>query len=312
MIHDPKRMGQGVPTNYTERRVLWILDWVRRTCQPDPNRWYCSGSSMGGCGSISFALRHPEMFAAIHAHVPIVSYTYLGKGGYPSAKRFEAGCWTGPIAPEVKTDEGVPFLDRMNGTKFVKETKADLPFVSLINGRKDGSIPWVNNPAFYRALAETRQGFAAFWDNGEHGTCGKDAPEDVKAWQQRFRKLRLDQSYPAFANTSSDKNPGNGEPEDGDIIGWMNRGMDWKDIEDEPDRYAITVLADYPDVQYPVRTDMTLRRVQRFKTKAGEKVSARIGDGQPVSVEADAAGRITVPGVAIPSKDGVRVVIGRR
>ncbi|MBM4045162.1 MAG: hypothetical protein FJ279_08610, partial [Planctomycetes bacterium] len=309
-IYDRKLMAEGAPTNYTERRNLWILNWVRKHYEPDANRWYCSGSSMGGCGTISFGLRHPELFAGLHAHVPIVSYTYSspGKG---SAWRFEPTCWTGPIPPELKDSDGVPFLDRMNGTKFVLETKADLPYVFLINGRKDNSIPWENNPPFYRALNDTRQGFAAYWDNGEHATCGKDAPEDVSAWYQRFRRFRLDESYPAFSNTSTNRNPGNGDPADGDIIGWMNRGMDWKDIEDTTNHYAITLLADYPGIEYPVKTDVTLRRVQKFKTKPGEKLSVRVGDAEPANVQAGADGRISVPNITIPSKDGVRIGIRR-
>jgi hypothetical protein len=87
-IFDRKLMATGVPTNYTERRNLWILNWVRGQYQPDTNRWYCSGSSMGGCGTISFGLHHPELFAACHAHVPIVSYTYLG------AKAERATAWS--------------------------------------------------------------------------------------------------------------------------------------------------------------------------------------------------------------------------
>jgi len=144
-IYDRSLMGEGIPTNYTERRNLWILDWVRRYYKPDTNRWYCSGSSMGGCGTISFGLRHPELFSALHAHVPIVSYTYLGSA---SAHRLEPCCWTGPIPPDLKTDEGVPLLERMNATKRVAESRVDLPPVFLLNGRNDGSIPWQNNPPF--------------------------------------------------------------------------------------------------------------------------------------------------------------------
>ena len=307
-IYDRSLMGSGIPTNYTERRNLWMLDWVRAHYQPDTNRWYCSGSSMGGCGTVSFGLRHPELFAACHAHVPIVSYTYLGTA---SAHRLEPSCWTGPISADLKTNEGVPLLDRMNGTKFVAETHDDLPFLFLINGRQDGSIPWQNNPPFYKMLSETRQGFAVYWDNGTHATCGKDAPEDVKAWTQRFRQFRLDQSYPAFTNASCNRNPGNGAPENGDIIGWINRGMDWKDIEDTPDRYAITLVADYRGIQYPLVTDMTIRRVQHFKTQPGEKLNVTVGDTAPVSVTADATGRITISNLTIPSKSGVRIIIRR-
>jgi dienelactone hydrolase len=307
-IYDRQRMGQGVPTNYTERRNLWILEWVGRHYETDPKRCYCSGSSMGGCGTISFGLRHPELFAALHAHVPIVSYTHLGTD---SARRLEAACWIGPLTEEVKTNEGLPLLDRMNGTKFVRESDADLPPLFVVHGRRDGSIPWENNPPFYRAMNEARQALAVYWDDGEHATAGKDAPADVKAWPQRFRQFRLDQSFPAFANTSSSRNPGRGKPDDGDTVGWINRGMAWRDIEDEPGHYAITILADYPGLEYPVRTDVTLRRVQHFKTAPGERLSVRRGDAPPVPIAADARGRVTIPQVVIPSQAGVRLTIHR-
>lgn len=307
-IDDREQMSTGVPTNYTERRNLWMLGWVRRHYQPDSGRWYCSGGSMGGCGTMSFGWRRPELFAACHAHVPIVSYTSLGT---KSASRLEPSCWTGPVPPDLRTDEGVPLLDRMNGTKFVTESREDLPYVFLVNGRQDGSIPWQNNPPFYRAMAAARQGFAAYWDNGAHSTSGKDAPKDVRAWTERLRKIRLDQSYPAFTHTSSDRNPGNGAPDDGDIVGWINRGMDWKEIEDTSDHYSIVLLADYEGVEYPVRSDITLRRVQQFKTKPAEKLRVAIGEAAPIVITADSTGRITIPQVSIPSDAGVRVIVRR-
>jgi hypothetical protein len=305
-IYDRSQMSTGVPTNYTEVRNLWILDWVSKQYQPDPNRWYCSGSSMGGCGTISFGLHHPELFAACHAHVPIVAYTDLGA---KSEVRLEPSCWTGPIPADLQTNEGVPLLDRMNSTRFVEKTTEDLPYLFILNGRLDGSIPWQNNPPFYKALAAAHQGFAVYWDNGAHATSGKDAPEDVKAWMERFRRFRRDESYPVFTHTSTDRNPGNGAPDDGDTIGWINRGLDWKEIEDTFEHYAITLLADPLDGIYPVQTDVTLRRVQQFKTQPGEKLRVRVGNAEPVFVIADAW--ITVPKVAIPDKAGVRVVIER-
>jgi hypothetical protein len=308
-IYDRKRMAEGVPTNYTEQRLLWILDWVRGRYQPDANRWYCSGSSMGGCGTISFGLRHPELFAALHAHVPIVSYTYLSAKG--SAHRLEPSCWVGPIPADLKTNEGVPLLERMNATKRVTEADVDLPPVFVVHGRKDGSIPWENNPPFYRAMSDTKQSVTVFWDNGDHSTCGKDAPPDVKAWLQRFRQFRRDESYPVFSGATLNRNPGDGRPDNGDIIGWLNRGMNWRDIEDTPDHYAITLTAEYPGVAYPVQTDVTLRRVQNFKVAAGDSLRVSIGDAPPQAIKADAAGRITIGKVSIPSAQGVRIVLRR-
>jgi len=160
-------------------------------------------------------------------------------------------------------------------------------------------------------LPAARQGFVAYWDDGTHPTCGKKAPDDVKAWLTRFRRFRLDESFPAFSNTSSDRNPGDGRPDDGDTIGWMNRGMDWRDIEDAPRRYAITLLADYPGIEYPLRTDVTLRRLQQFKPRPGEVLNVRVGEEPARSVTIASDGLLTVPKVTIPSKAGTRLVIAR-
>ena len=75
--------------------------------------------------------------------------------------------------------------------------------------------------------------------------------------------------------------------------------------------YAITLTADYAGLEYPVRTDLTLRRVQRFKTKPGKRLTVRIGDAAPAALVADARGHITVPGVSIPSAVGIRITIHR-
>jgi hypothetical protein len=238
----------------------------------------------------------------------IVSYTYAGTG---SARRIEPSCWIGPITPAVLTHEGVPLLDRLDSTRVVSETTADLPYLFVLNGRNDSSIPWENNPPFYRALGAGAHGFAVYWDEGEHSTAAKDAPDDVKAWTQRFRRFRLNESFPAFARTSSDRNAGNGQATDGDPVGWINRGLEWKDIEDAPDCYAITLLADYPGLAHPVRTDVTLRRVQRFKPKPGESLRVQFSRGSSLTIAAGSEGRITIPAVVVPDRAGVRVAIRR-
>ena len=311
-IFDRALMAQGTPTNYTEQRLLWILQWVQRHYQTDRQRWYCSGSSMGGCGTVSFGLRHPELFAACHAHVPIVSYTYDATDATRgSARRLEPAAWTGRIGPEVRTQEGVPLLERMNGTRFVAATTRDLPFLFLLNGRQDGSIPWSNNPPFYRALDAAHHGFAAYWDDGRHDTVGKEAAEDIKGWPKAMRRFRLNESFPAFSRTSSNRQPGSGDPADGDSVGWMNRGLDWGAIQDTADHYAITLRAAFPGLAYPVLTDVTLRRVQQFKPGPGERLRVELGRGHAIEVQVDSHGRITIPAVVIPGPAGVSLMMRR-
>ena len=308
-IYDAALMRTGNTVNYSEEILLWMKDWAKRHLGIDEKRVYLQGGSMGGSGSIANAIQHADAYAAVCAIVPVVSYTKPGKG---SARRLETVC--GPITDKAPlTNEGIPLLNRMNGEEVVRKAEVDLPFLFIINGRKDASIPWENNPGFYRALNESRQGFVAFWNDGEHGTAEKLVPEDVKAWSGggMLRCFALNQSFPAFSNCSTNKNPGSGDPGDGDIVGWMNRGLDWKDVEDAADHYAITILADYPGIEYPVSVDVTPRRVQQFKPSAGQKLKVKLPNGVEREIVVDKHGLFTVAGVAIGSKDGVRMTVSK-
>ena len=312
-FYSPAAMREGgTVVNYTERRLLWIIDWAQRVLKTDPERTYCFGGSMGGCGSVSMALHHPERFAAISAHVPVVSYTPSG----PGSKRgslWRVAQLAGPKQGEAMTNDGVTLVERMDGVAAVKRAKR-LPFMYLVNGRNDTSIPWYNNPPFYKALQAGPHGVAAFWDEGQHGTCGRNAPADVKAWRRDWELLlrfRRNESYPVFTNCSTDGNPGNGDPTDGDPVAWINRGMDWKDVVDRKDRYAVTIGAAYEGVKHPVTVDVTPCNVQQFVLKAGETASVAV-DGKPKGkVTADARGQVTVKGLTLPSAEGIRLELRR-
>ncbi len=197
----------------------------------------------------------------------------------------------------------------MNGVRLVNGETRDLPYLFMIHGRKDGSIPWQNNPPFYRALAERRQGYSVYWDEGTHPTAGDAAPSDVKDWLVRFRRFRLDESFPAFSRTTTDRNPGAGRPDDGDPIGWMNRGFDWSNITDEAERYAISITAAYEGIQYPVRTDIALRRLQRFHPTAGETLQAVINNAPPQKITVNEAGLLVLPNVTFHSSEPVKIVV---
>lgn len=306
-IYDPAMMKDGRIVNYSENILLWLKDWALRKYSIDPGRAFLQGTSMGGCGSVSNAIHHPSEYAAACAMVPIVSYTNPKSG---SARRLEPFCGKGL---SLLCSDGLPLSERMNGEAVVRKSKETLPFLFLLHGRQDASIPWENNPGFYKALDESRQGYMAYWDDGKHDTAGVDAPEDVKAWKggQWLSKFSLAQSFPAFSNCSTNRNPGNGDKSNGDTVGWMNRGMSWEGIEDDSSHYAITIKTSYPGVKYPVFVDVTPRRLQKFKPSPGESL--------PVSLQGRGAGRVlvdnqglfTVKQVSIPSGEGVRIVVSK-
>jgi len=77
--------GWGANTKNAER-ALAMLDEVMKEYKVDPSRQYLSGLSMGGMGTWSVAMAHPDRFAAI---VPI-----CGRGDTKSASKIkDLPCW---------------------------------------------------------------------------------------------------------------------------------------------------------------------------------------------------------------------------
>ena len=319
-VYFQERIGQGTPTDYSQRRLLWLLDWTRGHLKTDPNRVYCSGSSMGGCGAMGFAFRHPEIFAALYASVPIVAYTEgdpaKGRklGQHSNSYRLTGFC--GPLA--LKCSDGMTLQQRLDAGRFALSHPGDLPFLVIANGRQDGSIPWHNNPDFYRALQKMRHGCLVAWNDGAHSKVHRTLPPDIRPWTafDRLARFALNKSYPAFSRCSRDGDPGNGDSNHGDIESAMNRGLDWKDVRDTPKRYEVTILYGLAAADLPLTVDVTPRRVQAFKLTPGEacegvNLDASGKEIQRVALRADDHGLFTFPAFQLTAKKGNRLVLAR-
>ena len=312
-VYDRNLMLSGTPTNFTERRNLWIISWARDYFKPDPYRTVLEGGSMGGCGALSFGLRHPEIFSALVARVPLVGYFDEEWGG--SQKRLTPFC--GPL--ESKASDGVILRERMDSRTVLAqagENGTDLPFLVISNARRDASIPWRPTPRYYQALNDSRGGFIAGWDNGVHSNCMENAHLWFKKWQEPGYLLRfsLEESFLAFSNCSLNNDPGNGDPEDGDITGYMNFGLEWKDIQDEVNQFSATIFVAAGEPEFPVRVDVTPRRLQRFRLGAMEKIVLlnQTLQGEEIikrSSMADSTGLITFEQFLITEKQGNRLII---
>ena len=305
-IYDPDLMSQGVCRGYAERRVLWMVKWAQDYFHTDPNRTYAMGGSMGGCASFNIAFHHPEVFAAIAPVVGIVEYK-AGEGG-DSARRIVA--FTGPL--DTPTDEGMTVGERLRAARLALSTTADLPYVVMVNGRNDGSIPWWVNPDFYRAMQTNHHGFSAAWNAGEHGTAQKMMAEDFAgrfSWQW-LHNFALNKSYPAISNFSLDSNPGNGDKTDGDIEGYINRNLVWDDPVDTAEGYEVAIQYVGAQESLPVTMDVTPRRVQSFILRPGEKVNGTCTCRackkviHSAEMVADENGRVTYEGFRIISMSG--------
>ena len=294
--------------NYTERYLLHLIKWAQEYLGTDPAATYICGGSMGGSGTVQMITRYPEVFAAALAYVPIYSYTWKRLKGNYSAFRMQCSVGKFSVNNPARMPDGTDLLTFADGAKNINRPAVDIPPLFATNGRKDGSIPWVNNPPFYAAANEARQAFTVFWNNGNHG-MSEQRPKDMSfALPELFTLYRLDKSYPAFSNFSDNRNYGSGDPADGDLTGWINRGLKWKNTVDSADRYEITVSASHPDIRYPATVDITLRRRQKFLPGIGERVKVSINGSESV-VKVDKNGLLTVEKVVLNNSDPVKIVL---
>ena len=309
--------------NYTERYVVHLVRWAQEYLGTDPAATYIIGGSMGGTGAVQLATHFPEVFSAGVAFVPVYSYTWKvnpkGKDGKPqvtsSPSMGRIICSTGKFTkknPAVMPD-GKLLEDYLNGAKNISRPEVDMPPVFATNGRKDASIPWVNNPDFYRGADAGKQAFSVYWNDCNHAKASVRCPADVKKeWDlDRLKRYRLDRSFPAFSRCSDNRDFGNGDPSQGDITGWINRGFDWQVVSDTPERYAVTLSVSYPGIVYPVTADVTLRRRQQFKFPAGTRLAAVVG-GEKREIVIDENGLLTVEKVTFKDARPVEVSITKK
>ncbi|EIP99610.1 hypothetical protein OpiT1DRAFT_04134 [Opitutaceae bacterium TAV1] len=297
---------EGMAVNYTHRWLLRMLDWVIQSYGADANRVYASGTSMGTAVQL-LAVANPGRFASVDVLVPFVDWSYA-QGGESNARRLLGVC--GPMT--TPTPGGAPFADKVNLVKMISGTKDDLPFMILRTGRNDRSVFWRRKPAYFRAMNERRNGILASWDQGAHTTAGREivpafpAFRDVSWYAQRFA---LNRSYPAISDCNLNDDYGDGDSTSGSPTGFINRGIDWEVLADEPARYRIRFFCTLETTRFPVTFSVTPRRVQNFSLAQGVGIVVRNEDasGKVISesrIAADNTGRVTIPGFSVTSREG--------
>ena len=295
--------------NYTERLLLYLIRWVKDYFRTDPAAVYLTGGSMGGTGAVQLALHFPEEFAAVSAHVPIYSYTWKPSqvGGFTSAWRMQCSVGKFTRKNPAKMPDGSNLLDYLNGARNIAREETDMPPIFACNGRTDKSMPWANNPPFFKAAGKARQFLSVYWNNGAHGMAGS-MPDDMKKALDpaSLFRFRLDAGFPVFSNCSDDRDYGSGDIGEGDLAGWVNRGISWKTPADEPGLYRIRLAIRHPEIEYPVTADVTLRRRQKFLPGPGKTVYVKI-DGKISRIKVGRKGVLTVPGVRFSGPGEVEI-----
>jgi len=316
---------------FTERRLDWMVRWAMDRYHVDPLRIYSAGQSMGGMASTQFSFRHPEIFAAVYPRLQRVRQTWLpavlstavsigegpdrgthpGEQIRPTVTSISKGRYAKPTPMEDgKTD----YFDHMDSVRWVREQHGDLPFYAWCCGRTDWVEPWKAYIEMVKALTANHHGFAMAWTNGGHDSSTAQCMVKVAKYYN-FEKFALNQSYPAFGNSSIDDDLGSGKlgPDkklkDGALEGGINLGFLWSGMVDQPDKWSARLSNDLANAEMTV--DVTPRRCQKFKPKAGEKfrwTNTAAGQGEVV---ADRWGLVTVTKVIIKPGESTVLTIGK-
>lgn len=284
--------------NYTQRRYLWIDEWLMRTFNVDPTRVHIHGHSMGSWGATALIKAYPEHYA--------------------SAVIFNNGFRGPDPGTNIAAMLGEPFehfptnLKDRNGNTvhfpymFDLTTSSsahrDIPYLQSFHSKNDvgnanyWGVEVVDN---YRAADASGHGMLLSWserghsiDDGplynDHWVNGNEPDQqtvtDNVSWAEEH--YRSDISYPAFFNHRLDPNandPGDGTPGTGSNgVGddWGTWGgwhrWDQENIIDEENFWTVEAWLEsnavYTNDNVPhtsLTADLAIRRPVAFNPPTG-------------------------------------------
>jgi len=280
--HEIKRGKGKFDTSYcpTEKRVLTIIEWAITTCKADRNRIYLSGISMGGSGSLGIGMCRGDIFAAVNVAVP-------------------AG------------------VNHIKARMFNKHVP-DPPVLVNFSAPNDG---WCRGQEeLVRAFRQNKYPLIYAW--GPYGHKSSVAQYHPAALTFPWRSIRRNAAYPVFSSCSTDKKfPAYKNALGGDPVGQIGALLRWTNISDQEDKFEIDLhlvkkaeLKTAVEIPAKSQTDVSLRRLQRFKTEPGKAYSWRFSRKEKTlqsgKAAADAAGLLTIAKLSL-SDEPARLTISR-
>lgn len=298
-----KPWRDGVVRDYTQARLMSFLDWATTQWKIDTTRVFTAGSSMGGSGAPSVALRRADRVAwcvswvGVHRPAESPQFSSSYERVYGEAK------WK-----LLFQDRKTPAFDHFDDAAFVRLDPArETPLLVFSNGKNDRDIGWAQAREFWSALQETRRPHVFRWGQDGHGQRallpGADPGE-----RELGIDVRLDRTLPAFSHCSLDDDPGDGDPAVGARQGQSNLYLTWDGapdaVVDEVGRWSLLLKLNKKAPKDDCTVDVTPRRCFQFRAPAGTKLKWRnqAADNQEVQsgeATSDRWGLVTVRGVQV-------------
>lgn len=314
--------------NFTQRRIIWINNWLLKRYNVDPDRIALQGYSMGSAGASALGKAFPDFFSTVCAF----------NNGFRAALEPTSESIIGTIAENLPTN-----LRRANG-EAVRMTEVfdmttptssarDFPLFRTWAGKTDNNERMFWGPdlvAQYRKADSLGYGQQISWDERPHTyetlgyhwirdlTLSGQTLRDNLSFQENFNRK---QSFPAFFNhrrEAKNNNPGTGKlginNGDGDNWGTWGGWHNWdlRDIVDATGRWEVTawltdgaLFANDNSPHTSLAADLAIRKPQQFKPPAGRQLQwsvTRISNGQVLQ-----SGTTTVGAEDLVSLTGITV-----
>lgn len=305
-----KGFDDGAVSAYPQARALLMEKWAKKNFSIDEER-----TVLGGQFS-AWGLRRGDEFSMINGDAygnfkKGIQMQNLGKSGY----------W-GPYPEGGDNENGANQWDWMDISSWlINNPKTETPFFSIspAYGSHVGDMGWAQIPEMYRALAQSKRPFAAYFGSSN----GSKIP-----LKDLFHRIQKNQSLPAFRNGSLDDIPwpdetevaANGIPREDWLAGRNPSGMinGWlywepETIKDEANIWEMTMYLPTTAPQDTATADMTPRRLQNFKVTPGLKYKWQNTQGGTVIqsgiIEPDTDNLLTIPSLIITkTKNRVSII----
>ncbi len=307
----PQSQWTGINRFYTMHRMLSFIDWMKTQWSIDNNRVMCSGWSMGGSGGKMFCLRYGEVFNYINSwagigvagNSPVYTSSFIGLFGDPARR--------------IPSENGVNTWDDLNMSYWLRANPSkEVSFVSFSNAKNDAGIGWMQAVEFYQALRDTKRAFTFRWSQEGHENHALDISlyeltDYAGASRIDFQKNK---ALPAFNSFSLDNNPGNGDPLNGDSVGYINAYQRWdpNTIVDQLNHFEIELWMN-SSINLTGTTDVTLRNLQSLSSSSGKSFDWKLMQGVSIvkqgTVLADQLGLITISKVDLVNNTRRKLIL---
>lgn len=322
--------------NYTQRRYLWIDEWLIRNFNVDPNRVNINGHSMGSKG----ATRLAKAFPGHYASATILNNQFI-EDDLPELidAAFGTPADNFPTNLKTKSGEAALFSYTPDLTTTLSDAR-DWPLIRSFHSKNDDHWDF-DIIREYHSADSLGWGAQLYWSERAHGPdTGPDyndhwidgnlptqqtVVDDIAYEEVNFRS---DVSFPAFFNHRLDpqnNDPGTGVPGintgDGDNWGTWGGYHRWKVLNDSESEWTVAAWLESNAVfgndncpQDSLTADMMIRRPQKFFNVPGLPFLYYVNDAnngnylQTGAGIANADGLVTLPGIVV-YRENIRKVI---